>query len=102
MSNNNEILQQLSKHLFWDVSISDVDVEKHKKFIINKVLIYGTYNDWKTILKFYGKDTIISISKTIKDLDKKTLSFLSIISGVPKKEFICYTTTQSIPKHWNF
>jgi len=102
MENKNEIINSLSKHLFWDVDSSDIDLNKHKKFIIRKVLQYGTFNDWKIILKFYGKDTIISIAKLIKDLDKKTISFLSVISGISKTEFLCYTTEQSIPKHWNF
>ena len=102
MEDNKKIVETLSKHLFWDVDISEIDDLKHKKFIIKKVLFYGTFNDWKKILKFYGKDSIISISKNIKDLDKKTLSFLSAISGTAKTEFLCYTTKQSTPKHWDF
>jgi len=99
---NDKIIEFLSKHLFWDVDVSEIDVQKHKKFIIKKVLLYGTFNDWKIILNLYGKDSIFSISKTIKDIDNRTLSFLSTISGIPKTEFSCYTTEQSIPKHWNF
>ena len=102
MGENKEIIKTLSEHLFWDIDISDIDVQKHNKFIIKKVLLYGTFNDWKKILNFYGKDSIISISKTIKELDKKTLSFLSTISGISKTEFLCYTTEQLTPKHWNF
>ena len=102
MTIKSKLSEQLSKHLFWDINVSEIDEQKHKKFIINKVLQYGTFNDWKIILKFYGKDTIITISKTIKDLDNKTISFLSVISDIPKTEFLCYTTKQSIPTHWNF
>jgi len=102
MEANKKIVETLSKHLFWDVDISEIDDQEHKKFIVKKVLFYGTFNDWKKILKFYGKDSIISISKTIKDLDKKTLSFLSVISETAKTEFLCYTTKQSTPKHWDF
>ena len=102
MNNGNKIVESLSKHLFWDIDISNIDEKKHQRFIIKKVLQFGTYNDWKVILNFYGKETIINNSKTIKDLDKKTLSFLSVVSGIPKTEFLCYTTEQSMPKHWNF
>ena len=102
MEDNKNIVNVLSRHLFWDVNISEIDAQKHQKFIIKKVLFYGTFNDWKKILRFYGKDSIISISKNIKDLDKKTLSFLSSISGTSKTEFACYTTKQSTPKHWDF
>ncbi len=102
MVDESKIIKLLSKHLFWDVNIFDINEQKHKKFIIKKVLQYGTFADWKIVLKFYGKGTIINIAKTIKDLDKKTLSFLSLISGIPKTEFLCYITEQSMPKHWNF
>ncbi len=102
MITETKIIKLLSKHLFWDIDISEINEQKHKKFIIKKVLQYGTFTDWKIILKFYGKETIINIAKTIKDLDKKTLSFLSLISGISKTEFLCSTTEQSIPKHWNF
>lgn len=102
MDNEGKIIKLLSKHLFWDIDISNINVQKHQKFIIKKVLQYGTYNDWKLILKYYGQNKIINISKTIKDLDKKTLSFLSTISGIDKTKFLCYFTEQSTPKHWNF
>jgi len=102
MKNDKKIHELLSKHLFWDVDVSNIDEQKHKTFIIKKVLQYGNFNDWKIIVKFYGEETIIEISKNIKDLDKKTLSFLSVFSGLPKTDFLCYTTEQSIPKHWNF
>ena len=102
MKNDKKIQELLSKHLFWDVDVSEIDEEKHKKYIIKKVLQYGNFNDWKIIVKFYGKNTIVQISKGIRDLDMKTLSFLSTYSTLPKTEFLCYTTKQSMPKHWDF
>ena len=102
MNKNSKILNTLSEHLFWDVHKSDIDEQKHQKFIIKKVLQYGLYSDWEKILQFYGLNQIINISTTIKELDDKTLSFLSLISGISKNKFLCYTTEPSTPKHWNF
>lgn len=96
------ILNNLSEHLFWDVDKNNIDKDKHQEFIIKKVLQYGLFNDWLELLKIYGLQEIINTSKGIRDLDKKTLSFLSLIGEVSKKEFLCYNTKQSIPKHWNF
>ncbi len=95
-------IKSFSSHLFWDTDISQIDFDKHQKFIIKKVLQYGFYNDWKLLLKTYGLKTIIKHAITIKDIDKKTLAFLSVISETPKKEFLCYTIEQSTQKHWNF
>ena len=98
----NNLLNKFSPHLFWDVDFKDVDIEQHSKFIIKKVLLYGLYSDWKIIFNQYGLKKIGDFAITIKELDKKTLSFISLLTGIPKKEFRCYITEQSIPKHWNF
>lgn len=91
-----------NKTLFWDIDPDALDIEKHSKFIIRRVLQYGSFDDWNSIKKIFGLNKIVSTAKMIKDLDKKTASFLSVIGNVPKKDFICYTTKQSTPKHWNF
>ena len=38
-------LEHLSKHLFWDVNINELDVQKHRKQIIHRVLDYGLISD---------------------------------------------------------
>ena len=91
-----------SRALFWDIDPKNLDIEKHSKFIIRRVLQYGSIEDWENIKKIFGLNKIVSTAKTIKDLDKKTASFLSVIGNVTKKDFICYTTKPSTPKHWNF
>ncbi|MCF6222624.1 MAG: hypothetical protein L3J34_02735 [Flavobacteriaceae bacterium] len=88
--------------LFWDIDPKTLDIEKHSKFIIRRVLQYGSMEDWEKIKKIFGLNKIVSTAITLKDLDKKTASFLSVIGNVPKNEFICYTTKPSTPKHWNF
>jgi hypothetical protein len=45
---------------------------------------------------------IIDLAVKMRELDKRTAAFLSIISDVPKNKFTCYITEQSTPKHWNF
>ncbi len=91
-----------SKHLFWDIDAKKLDFIKYKHYVINRVMQYGFYKDWKNILQFYGLDTITDTAKKIRDLDMKSMEFLSLLSNVPKEDFECYTTTQSNPKHWNF
>jgi len=100
--NNKEFIKSLSKHLFWETDISAVDEKKHIKYIISKVLMYGLYADWVKLVEHYNLKTIIDNALEIKELDKKTASFLAVLGDVPKSRFLCYTTKQSIPKHWNF
>lgn len=95
-------MNALSPHLFWDIDINKIDFSRSKKLIIHRVLDYGLISDWKTILNIYGINEIATIAVTIKDLDKKSMSFISLLSGIPADNFLCYTTKQSIPKHWDF
>ena len=103
MKNKDSItINNFSPHLFWDVNIADIKINKHIDFIIKKVIIYGFYNDWHLISKLYGKQTIAECAKNIRELDLKTAHFISVITDTPINEFKCYTIKQSIPKHWNF
>jgi len=102
MKTNKEKATQFSKHLFWDVNISDIDFEKNSKFVISKVLIYGLFSDWKVLVKLYGLKNIVKTAITIKELDKKTVSFLCAITDIKKTNFKCYSTKQSVNQHWNF
>ena len=95
-------VNQLSKHLFWDVDIAEIDEQKHSRYIIKRVLQYGLFSDWKKIVQHYSLDKIVDTAINIKDLDKKTASFLSLLSGVQKRKFSCYSSKPSTPKHWNF
>ena len=102
MRKDSEIISNFSKHLFWEIELSDLNLNLHSKFIISKVLQYGNYSDWKLLVSYYGINTIVQQAQKIRELDKRTASFLSLIGNVPRTKFLCYSTTPSIPKHWNF
>ena len=95
-------VSHFSKHLFWDIDKNELDFERNKKFIIQRVLDYGLINDWQTIYKYYGIKQIGEITTTIRDLDKKSISFIATLSNISKENFLCYTTKQLTPKHWDF
>jgi hypothetical protein len=101
-SKNKILITDLSPHLFWDVDRSKIDWSKNKKFIVQRVLEYGLMKDWQLIYSCYGIDNIAKTAMTIKDLDQRSLSFISLLSKVPKENFLCYTSMQSTPRHWNF
>lgn len=95
-------LHNLSKHLFWDVKDENLDADGNKAFIIKRVLEYGNKKDWQFIVNLYGLEEIAKEVKRFKDLDPKSLSFVSVMTDTPLQEFRCYTTRQSHPEHWNF
>jgi hypothetical protein len=91
-SKNKTTIADLSPHLFWDVDKNGIDWEKNKKFIIQRVMTYGLINDWQIIYTYYGMVDIAKTAMTIRDLDQKSLSFIALLSKVPKEKFLCYTT----------
>ena len=93
---------EFSEHLFWDVDIKNLKSQKNKKQIIQRVLEYGFVNDWKIIKKYYGMNIIAETATKIRSLDKKSVAFISTISGIPKEKFLCYTMRQLLPNHWDF
>ena len=93
-------IKDFSKHLFWDVNRDNLDWEKSKQTIITNVLDYGLINDWKMIYDYYGIDEIARVVMKLKYLDKKSIAFVSLLSGIPKEKFLCYTTKQLNKIHW--
>jgi hypothetical protein len=59
-------INDFSKHLFWDVDLSDFDFQKHKIHLVQKVLEHGLIKDWNLLKEAYGLDTIKEILLNIK------------------------------------
>lgn len=99
---NNDIINRFSAHLFWDVDRDKLDWNKHLAFIIERVLEYGLLADWKLLRSCVSVQEIAEYAKTFRQLDPRTLAFISAISQTPKDDFRCCTMKQSNPVHWNF
>lgn len=94
-----------SPEIFWDVNPATLDLEVHKRFIIERIAQRGHWTDWQECLRFYGRETVRDILLQARSLDKKTLSYCSFIFDVPKEEFRCYqlsTQEPSLRQRWNF
>jgi hypothetical protein len=96
-----ESLSKLSKMLFWDMDMEQVDMDTCPSQIIQRVLEYGTLSDWRIIRSYYGLEKIVDVCRKLRTLDPVALSFISSISNTDKKEYRCYRTKQSNPTLWN-
>ena len=81
----------LSKYLFWDIDIHKLNYESRAPFILERVFTMGMQEDEWAVNEYYGKDRIKKEVVKCQSLDKKTLNYLSVFYGIPKKEFACYT-----------
>ena len=88
---NDNILPNLSKHLFWDIDMDKLDYDKRASFVLERVFTMGMQEDEWKVNKYYGKECIRKEVIKSKALDKKTLNYLSIFYEIPKEDFACYT-----------
>jgi hypothetical protein len=93
---------QLSKTLFWDTDLQQVNWDEHARFVIERVLTRGGLEDWREILHYYGLDKIKAESLQMRYLDKLTLNFCCTLFSIPKEQFRCYKQPQSIQQLWQF
>ena len=88
-------VKDLSSHLFWDIDPVNLDVQRYRKLIIQRVLDYGLLSDWRKIYAYYGLQNIVDVVKNLRDIDRKSAAFIAALSKTPKEEFRCYSTIQS-------
>ncbi len=96
-----EYLQQFTENLFWDVDMSQLSLDSHPSYIIQRVLEYGQMNDWRLINRYYGLDRIVEECKQMRTLDPVCLSFICTISHTKEEDYRCYHFRQSTPTLWN-
>ena len=75
-----------SKNLFWHCDIADIDLQKNKRYVIERVLTRGQMKDFETLLRLYPRDQIIDSVKRAKELDSKTVHFCSWYFNIPLTE----------------
>mgnify|MGYP001072324334 CR=1 FL=1 len=84
-----------SKSLLWDVSEDSIDWEKHRGFVIGRVLNRGKWSDWQTLKQLYPLDVIREEVIRIPDLSPKAIAFCAAVLGLRKNQFRCQTTSPS-------
>ncbi len=92
----------LRRSLFWDVDFNGIQWGKNYRFVIERVLERGTFDEWQEIKWYYGMEKIKEAALQARWLDNTTLSFCSNYLHVPKEQFRCYTLKSLNPAPWVF
>lgn len=95
-------IPNLSKRIFWDVNFDALDYENDKRFIIDKVMNYGLWDDFVALMHFYGKETVRKEVVQVAFFKKDVLNFLCFYLKLNLKDFKCYNLRQSQEQHWNY
>lgn len=75
-----------SQYLFWDTPLENLDTEKHKNYITERVMSRGMLADFYYLLQLYTAEEISSAIKKSRVLDNKTINFCSIYFKIPITE----------------
>jgi hypothetical protein len=59
-------IQALSKELFWDVDQSKVTADRHSRWLLERVLERGRWEDWLMVRDHLGKETIRDLAPTLR------------------------------------
>lgn len=90
-----------SSHLFWDVDVSSVDLDKNRAWMVRRILEKGTLDDWLLLKKCYSKDELRNAVSSLRSLEKKATSFACAVLDLDQTKLRCYTTRQSQNTPWN-
>jgi len=74
---------KINPSIFWDTDIKNIDLQKHSRYIVEKVVKWGNFNDWQELKKLYSKVKIISEIKQISTLSDKDKNFFHLIYNIP-------------------
>ena len=92
----------LRRELFWDINVNDIDFERHKQFIIERITLRGNFEEFLSMIRYYEKNVVGTALQSARWLDKKTLSFCAAFFKIPKENFRCYKLGQLNPEHLSY
>ena len=81
-------MQKLPKSFqeyFWDTDIKKIDLKKHQKYIIARLLDRGDVKACRYVINNYSKQTIVETIKTSRDLSPRSANFWATLFNIDKK-----------------
>ncbi len=88
-------IADFSSHLFWDVDVAKLQMDKNKQFLVERVIQRGNRDDLDKLLSYYGKMEVAEIIKQLPWMNEKDMAFVHVFFDIPFNELKCYTNRQS-------
>jgi len=92
----------LRKELFWDTQFDKLDFEKNENLIIQRVIDFGTWEEFLEMVKFYGSEKVKNETIINRELSNQGIYFVSHYFKIKIEKFKCYKKRQSNPIHFHF
>ncbi len=81
-NNSGHAIPRQYKKFFWDVDFNKLDLEKHRKFILERFLNFGTFDTFKWIFKTFDSEEVQELidKKGIHSLTRNSFYFWNKIA----------------------
>lgn len=77
------------RKLFWDVNIETLGTEKHKVYIIERVLEFGDEEVYRWLFNTYANRDIIAVTKSSRRLSRPTATMMANFYNLLEGEVRC-------------
>ncbi len=92
----------LREEMFWDTYFEKLDLKLNQNLIIQRVVDFGTWEEFLQMVNYYGDETVIKESVKNRELSNHGAYFISHYFDVNIKDFTCYKKRQSSLAHFHF
>jgi hypothetical protein len=90
LTDNESILSQFTKGLFWSYDLKKLHYIRDKNLIIEQVIEAGLEEDEILMWKLYSYEDIKKVAVNIEYLEPDKLPYIAFVLKIPEKEFKCY------------
>ena len=82
---------------FWDVNLDELDLQKHRRFIIERLLNEGNHHTLKWLFEVYDEAELKDAVCKSRGLNMKTALFWQKYFGLRKEEMRCFGMLSMVP-----
>ena len=84
-------------HLFWDADKDLLDVETHRRYIIERILELGGKEELRWAFRTYGEGEILRVVRESRRLSRRTARCWQNFFGLDEGDMRCFGTYSTNP-----
>ena len=66
---------KISSYLLWEYNVEQFDFEQSGTIVVERVIERGNLEDWREMMRFYGREKVLEVVHTSKHLSPKDKKF---------------------------
>ena len=86
---NETPLPEFLRPLFWEVDFDRLRVPGHERYIIERVLEYGSDQTIRWLYHTFGPQTIGDVVRRSRKISRNTATLWALVLDIPKEQIQC-------------